>query len=103
MCLDSKVLLLGKREDVNDIYQAMDIFVMPSLFEGVPVTGIEAQFAGLPCVFSDRVPQEVDFTGNCNFVGLDRDINVWAEIILQAVSIKKEINKGRMLEKVNIT
>lgn len=94
LCLDSKVLLLGKREDVNDIYQAMDIFVMPSLFEGVPVTGIEAQFAGLPCVFSDRVPQEVDFTGNCNFVGLDRDINVWVEIILQAVSIKKRDKQG---------
>ena len=49
--LNEKVKFLGNRADVNELYQAMDIFVMPSFFEGVPVVGIEAQFAGLPCVF----------------------------------------------------
>ena len=60
--LDECVRFLGNRDDVNELYQAMDVFVMPSLFEGIPVVGVEAQFAGLPCVFSDKVPVEVKFS-----------------------------------------
>ena len=58
---------MGNRSDVNELYQAMDVFVMPSFFEGIPVVGVEAQFAGLPCIFSDKVPREVRFTDNCAF------------------------------------
>ena len=49
--LEDVVIFLGNRNDVNELYQAMDVFVMPSFFEGIPVTGIEAQFSGLTCVF----------------------------------------------------
>ena len=54
--LDNAVRFLGSRSDVNELYQAMDVFVMPSFFEGIPVTGVEAQFAELPCIFSTKVP-----------------------------------------------
>ena len=51
--LSEQVRFLGNRADVDELYQAMDVFVMPSLFEGLPVVGVEAQFSGLSCIFSD--------------------------------------------------
>lgn len=56
--LQSSVKFLGVREDVPKLLQAMDIFVFPSLYEGLPVSLVEAQASGLPCVISDRIPQE---------------------------------------------
>lgn len=52
------VIFMGTRSDVNELMQAMDIFVFPSLYEGLPVTMIETQAAGLPCVISDHVSNE---------------------------------------------
>lgn len=52
------VRFLGIRSDVGDLMQAMDVFVFPSLYEGLPVTLVEAQTAGLPCVISDKVPED---------------------------------------------
>lgn len=48
------VIFTGVRSDVPQLMQAMDVFVFPSLYEGLPVTIVEAQAAGLPCVISDR-------------------------------------------------
>lgn len=80
--IDSNVVFLGNRSDVNRLYQAMDVFVMPSLFEGIPVVGVEAQFANLPCFFSDKVPKEVSFTERCSFISLNDPVDLWAEQIL---------------------
>lgn len=77
------VLFMGSRSDVNELYQAMDVFVMPSLFEGVPLVGIEAQFAGLSCVFSDKVPEEVAFSNFCRFVRLEDPAEKWANMVIQ--------------------
>jgi len=62
--LEDKVLFLGKRADVNQLLQAMDVFVFPSLYEGLPVSMIEAQAAGLPCIISDHVSEECIVTKN---------------------------------------
>lgn len=56
--LDNNVIFLGVRDDVPMLYQAMDAFVLPSYSEGLGMVGIEAQAAGLPCVFSDQIPIE---------------------------------------------
>lgn len=80
--LDNAVRFLGSRSDVNELYQAMDVFVMPSFFEGIPVTGVEAQFAELPCIFSTKVPEEVCFTDKCQFLELEESIERWAQVIL---------------------
>lgn len=92
--LEDVVIFLGNRNDVNELYQAMDVFVMPSFFEGIPVTGIEAQFSGLTCVFSDRVPQEVDFSGNCEFLSLKTDAKSWAQRIWQEYGSNKRSEKS---------
>ena len=53
--LEKKIIMPGRRDDVNKLLQGMDAFILPSITEGLPVAGIEAQAAGLPCVFSDSV------------------------------------------------
>ena len=85
-------MFLGNVNNVNEMYQAMDLFLLPSLFEGLPVVGIEAQAAGLKCVMSDTVTKEVAITENVQFIGLNRPINEWVDIIL----------KNRQYERKNI-
>lgn len=75
------VMILKNRADVNYLYQAMDMFVLPSLYEGLPVSGIEAQASGLPCVFSSSVTSKADITGNVNFISLDKEALEWAKAI----------------------
>lgn len=72
------VRFLGIRSDTARLYSAMDVFVLPSLYEGLPVVGIEAQAAGLPCLFSDHVSKEVDATGNVRFLPLNAEAWVQA-------------------------
>lgn len=79
--IDDKVRFLGNRSDVNELYQAMDVFVMPSFFEGIPVVGVEAQFADLPCIFSDKVPEEVKFSSKVEFISLSAEYNIWVNRI----------------------
>ena len=90
--LDTKVKFLGNRDDVNDLYQVMDIFLMPSFFEGVPVVGIEAQFSDLPCIFSDKVPKEVKFNSKTKFVKLKADLHEWVEAINESRNTERSSN-----------
>ena len=78
-----RVRFLGVRSDVADLMQAMDVFVFPSLYEGLPVTMVEAQASGLPCIISDKVPPECILTeGLVNIVPLSASPEAWAEKIL---------------------
>lgn len=81
--IENSVMFLGNVNNVNEMYQAMDLFLLPSLFEGLPVVGIEAQAAGLKCVMSDTVTNEVAITENVQFIGLNRPINEWVDAILK--------------------
>lgn len=84
------VRFLGVRSDVADLMQAMDMFVLPSLYEGLPVTMVEAQAAGLPCIISDKVPPECILTeGLVNVMPLSASPEVWAENILAKRSIPR--------------
>lgn len=93
--LQNNVSLLIDRADVNELYQCMDIYVMPSLFEGVPVAGIEAQTNGLPCVFSDKISKEVLLTDNISMLELNAGSEAWGEKIL---NIKKCRNTNAKLQ-----
>ena len=86
--LADKVLFLGVRSDVQRLLQAVDVFVFPSLYEGLPVSLVEAQAAGLPCVISDRVPQESVLTDGVERLPLG-DAALWAEHVLQAAAAEK--------------
>lgn len=77
--LEDKVKFLGSRDDVNQLLQAFDLFMFPSLYEGLPVTVIEAQASGLPCLISDRITEEVDIGSNLvNFITLSSK-KLWVE------------------------
>lgn len=79
--IDQDVIFTGARDDVADVLQAFDAFAFPSFSEGLPVTVVEAQAAGLRCFLSKAVTTEVDLTGRCEFLSID-DTKLWAEKIL---------------------
>ena len=79
--ISEKVSFLGVRTDVSELMMAMDIFLMPSLFEGMPVVVIEAQATGLPCVISDKVPAP-NLTGRVKVVQLADENKKWTNVLL---------------------
>lgn len=82
--IGDKVTFLVNRSDVHELYQAMDVFVMPSLYEGLPVVCVEAQANGLPCLVSDRISREVLLTGNIRMKSLSDNVDSWADTILRS-------------------
>ena len=66
--LKDSVLFLGQRDDINKLYSVMDIFCLPSLYEGLPVVGVESQAAGLPIIFSNGVSHEAIISKNAKIV-----------------------------------
>ena len=87
--LSESVIFTGKRSDVNELMQAMDVFVFPSLYEGLPLTTIEAQAAGLPCLISDHVPLECKVTSLVKQIPLNNSAEQWAQEVLQAKDSKR--------------
>ena len=94
MGIQEKVLFLGQMPDVSEWYQAMDCFVLPSLFEGLPVVGIEAQAAGLPCFFSDRVTDEALLSPAARRVSLQAEDAEWAREILAVRQSETDRSRG---------
>ena len=80
-----KVLFVGNVENANEWYQAFDCFILPSIWEGLPVVGVEAQAADLPCIFSDTITREIDFL-DCNlFLSTASSLNDWTDAISKAL------------------
>lgn len=79
--INNKVLMLGVRKDINRILQVFDVFILPSFHEGLPVSAVEAQAAGLKCVLSDSITKETDASGLVKFIGLDKGAEYWADCI----------------------
>ena len=77
------VKFLGLRDDIPQLLQAFDIFLFPSMYEGLPVALIEAQAASLPCVVSSVITEEVDIKADLiGFVTLDSSLAVWADKVI---------------------
>ena len=87
--LENAVRFLGLRNDVPALVQAMDCFLLPSRFEGLPIVGIEAQAAGVPCFFSDTVTHELGITELAYFISLEIPVEKWAEEILKKSNIPR--------------
>lgn len=87
------VIMTGVRPDVDRLMQAMDVFILPSIFEGLPVVLVEAQAAGLTCFCSEAVTTEADITGLCRFLPLGQP-DLWAEQILSADLTRKDTRQA---------
>ena len=88
--LQDNVIFTGLRNDVEKLLQAMDVFVFPSLYEGLPMSLIEAQAAGLPCVISDQVSPECLITKNAIMMSLKQSPEEWAEQVLRFADLPRE-------------
>lgn len=79
--LNDRVILTGNVTNVNELMQAMDVFVLPSKHEGLPYVVVEAQTTGLRCILSDKITKEVDVTGNINYISIDQGSGVWVSAL----------------------
>lgn len=93
--LEESVKFLGMRNDVPELMQAMDCFILPSRFEGLPLVGIEAQTSGLLCYLSDVITDEIKITDLVNFISLKKTPEFWAKRI---VKNRKYIRKNKIEE-----
>lgn len=93
--IEENVKFMGVREDTDELYQAMDVFVFPSLFEGLGIVAVEAQTAGLPCLINSALPHDLDITNNIYRCGLQEPIQKW-EDYLQLIynNCSREKRKG---------
>lgn len=90
--IENKVIFLGPRRDVAELYQAMDAFCLPSRFEGLGNVVIEAQAAGLPCVISDTIPSEARITNLCTVIHRTDSECVWADALDTALRNNDRMN-----------
>ena len=89
MGLSDSVIMTGVRSDVPHLLQAMDVFLFPSLYEGLGISVIEAQTAGLPCVVSHTVPPECMITNLVQKISLDETVAVWSQHILNTIFVPR--------------
>lgn len=89
--LKNDVLMPGSVPDVNRWYQAFDAFVMPSFAEGLPVVGVEALAAGLPCFFSDTITRELALSDTAHFLPLSAPADSWADEILSPAAPRRDM------------
>ena len=90
--IDGKIIFAGVRSDVPHLLSAMDVFVFPSFYEGMPNTVIEAQATGLPCIIADTITREADITGIVKYMPLGNAEN-WAEEALAAIDPQRADTK----------
>ena len=83
--IEDSVKFLGQRNDISELYQAFDVFCLPSLYEGLPVVGVEAQATGLLCLFSDDMTKEIKVLESTSFLSLEQSAKKWAEILLKSI------------------
>jgi len=82
--LRERVIFTGARQDVNDMYSAMDVFFLPSFYEGVAVVAWEAQANGLPIVSSNNVSEEIVCADNISRLNLEEGEDLWIEKLIGA-------------------
>ncbi len=88
--LKDSVLFLGKRDDVSELLQAFDCFVLPSFYEGLPLVAVEAQYARLPIILSNNITQEVKINTAIQYIDLEESPEIWANEILNSNTYKNE-------------
>lgn len=101
--IEKYIKFFGSRKDVAEIIKCCDLFVLPSLFEGLGIVIIEAQVAGLDCFISNTIPKLAN-CGKCEFIPIDRGAKIWAEEINEYLCNKNKFTLNEeLLNKFNIS
>lgn len=80
-CVEDRCIFWGNTDKVVNLLDAMDIYIMTSRFEGLPVSAIEAQANGLPCILSDKITEETKVLDSCEFASIEADVDLWVKLI----------------------
>lgn len=100
--ITDKIILLGLRMDVNEIYNAMDVFVLPSIHEGFPFVLVEAQMNGLRCIVTENMSKDVDISGGVTFLSTNIEPKKWAEEIINTRNRLSKEQVQKVIERYNI-
>ncbi len=92
------IRFLGYTREIAALNQAADVVLLPSEFEGFGISAIEAQVSGLPCVLSDRFPEEVDITDGVVHLSLNEEDSVWAEALHMAVQKQRADHRQEIID-----
>lgn len=98
LAIEDQVDYLGRREDIQQFYNAMDCFLLPSLYEGLPVVGLEAESCGLPMFFSTEVTREANACELGHFIPLSASEDEWADEILKAIKENMPVRRSHAKE-----
>lgn len=107
--LEHNISFLGVREDIPEVLKAIDVFLMPSLYEGLPISAVEAQAAGNKLVLADTISKETKLTENVQFLSLDNSADYWAKCIVSEPFINRPLkaledydmkNTANIMEKI---
>lgn len=95
-----KIIFLGLRNDTSRLYQAMDAFILPSFFEGLPVVGVEAQCSGLPCIFSNTITPEVKLLNSTVYLPIKSGeaAIMWSKALYDFINNDKEQRKNAFIK-----
>ena len=96
LSISENVYFLGVRSDIPELLMCMDLFLMPSLYEGLPVSMIEAQASGVPALISDTISKEVKIKDNVYFQSLQSGSDVWAESAQKILREKRIIDNSSL-------
>ena len=99
--LTKYIKLLGSRNDTVELYQGMDAFFLPSFFEGLPVTGVEAQAMGLSMVVSDTVTREMVYTDLVDYVSLNDTPEAWASRL--EIALRKNVKREQYADRLKLS
>ena len=106
MGITSHIRFLGRRDDVCNLYKIMDVFVLPSFFEGLPTVAIEAQASGVPCVLADTITEETDLNlGMVSRLSLEESLDKWCDEIIRSsrIDVMKDSERQRIIENKGFT
>lgn len=99
--IEKHIVFLGQRKDVENLYQAMDIFLLPSEFEGFPIAALEALSTGLPVLLSDNITKDINISRNMRYLPInecDCNINKWVNAIEEFSKSKNRYKENSVQE-----
>lgn len=97
--IENKVIFFGSTNEVENLMQVFDCFVMTSYYEGLPVVGVEAQASGLPVILSDKITDEIKIIDSVKFISLQDNASIWASEIDKSVKLQREDMSNELIKK----